>query len=273
MWPGSSLWLPAHWLRQPRNVAVRAGPSTRVLATRCGHGCRWGCSSRWPRYERCYSPTMTRPTGAVAFRSTAQGPHRGRRRGCEGVLPAASLALPPRAELPEYPAREAFGDLSQTWRNPPIWGPNTRRPASLPTRNSSPRCAARSTEQIPTVGSRPGKPRGWRGSFPDASPRLFPPTDQPTHPKGPRISILPTPTQTRESGGSHAGVASPDPASPTLDYPCQTDVATAGPTSGDQAITSSSLCTAHPTGRCAGPVSPDASSPTATQMTARATRR
>jgi hypothetical protein len=175
MWPGSSLWLPAHWLRQPRNVAVRAGPSTRVLATRCGHGCRWGCSSRWPRYERCCSPTMTRPTGAVAFRSTAQGPHRGRRRGCEGVLPAASLALPPRAELPEYPAREAFGDLSQTWRNPPIWGPNTRRPASLPTRNSSPRCAARSTEQIPTVGSRPGKPRGWRGSFPDASPRLFPP--------------------------------------------------------------------------------------------------
>jgi hypothetical protein len=47
-------------------------------------------------------------------------------------------------------------------------------PASLPTRNSCPRCAARSTEQIPTVGSRSGKPRGWRGSFPDASPRLLP---------------------------------------------------------------------------------------------------
>jgi hypothetical protein len=122
-----------------------------------------------------------------------------------------------------------------------------------------------------------GVARGSRGDGGEVSPTpphaCFPPTDQLTHPKGPRISILPTPTQTRESGGSHAGVASPDPASPTLDYPCQTDVATAGPTSGDQAITSSSLCTAHPTGRCAGPVSPDASSPTATQMTARATRR
>jgi hypothetical protein len=273
MWPGSSLWLPAHWLRQPRNVAVRAGPSTRVLATRCGHGCRWGCSSRWPRYERCCSPTMTRPTGAVAFRSTAQGPHRGRRRGCEGVLPAASLALPPRAELPEYPAREAFGDLSQTWRNPPIWGRTPAvPPPSLPETPVPDAPRGRLSRY-----QRWGVARGSRGDGGEVSPTpphaCFPPTDQPTHPKGPRISILPTPTQTRESGGSHAGVASPDPASPTLDYPCQTDVATAGPTSGDQAITSSSLCTAHPTGRCAGPVSPDASSPTATQMTARATRR
>lgn len=104
--------------------------------------------------------------------NSAQGPHRGRRRGGEGVLPAASLALPPCAELPRcQPGRQL--STSPRRGETPDFGGRTPAvpPPSLP-ENSSPRCTSRSTNQIPTVTKTVGVGRGGLGDAEEVSPTL-----------------------------------------------------------------------------------------------------